>query len=168
MLIDRLTLYDILGVKPDAPAEKIRAIYRLKTREVHPDFNHGNQEPQKQLNLANEILSDPDKRREYNEQMGLPIKPRRIKAGKPTYQEISISPQRADQLIPYTFTRWEPCTRCWGEGCYGCQGKGKIQEAVRLTVTIPAGVSQVVVEGQGTMTEPGGSRGDLILYVIWQ
>lgn len=162
------TLYDVFGVEPNAPAEKIRAIYRLRSREAHPDRENGNEELQKLLNDAYKILRDPEKRREYNEQMGLPLSPRSIKPGRPAYQEIEVCHQQANQPLSFTFTRWEPCGRCWGEGCTHCQGKGKVLETVNLAVTIPASVSQHLVERQGRITEPGGSRGDLILYVIWR
>jgi DnaJ-class molecular chaperone len=162
------TLYDIFGVEPNAPIEKIRAVYRLRSQEAHPDRENGSEERQKLLNDAYGILKDPEKRREYNEQMGLPLKPRSLKSGKPAYQEIAISRQDANQPVSYTFNRWEPCGRCWGEGCIYCQGKGKILETVELTVIIPADVSQYLVEGQGRAAEPGGSRGDLVLYVVWK
>lgn len=167
-MIERPTLYDILGVEPNAPVEKIRAIYRLKSKQAHPDRKDGNEQLQKLLNEAYEILKDPEKRREYNQQEGLPLTPRPIKPGKPTYQEIEVSSQQGDQSIPYVFKRWEPCDQCWGEGCTRCQSKGRTLETVRLTVTIPAGMSRVVVEDQGKKIEPGGSRGDLVLYVIWR
>jgi DnaJ-class molecular chaperone len=162
------TLYDILGVEPKAPAEKIRAIYRLRTRETYPRRpGVGNEEVQKQLNEAYEILKDPDKRRAYNEQMGLPLSPRSLKPGRTIFQEIEIATQSTNRPISYTFSRWEPCPRCWGEGCSRCRGKGKTRETVNLAVTIPPDVSQVLVEGQGAVGEPGGNRGDLILYVVW-
>jgi DnaJ-class molecular chaperone len=166
-LIEEHTLYDILGVEPNDPLEKIRAIYRLRTREAHPDRGGGNGQLQMLLNEAYEILSDPEKRRKYNERMGLSLKPRPIKPGKPTYQEILVTPQNAGQPIPYRFKRWEPCSRCWGQGCTYCRGKGKTLETVTLTVTIPVGVAQILVENQGAKTEPGGTQGDLILYVVW-
>jgi DnaJ-class molecular chaperone len=163
------TLYDILGVEPDAPPEKIRAIYRLRSREAYPHREGiGDEELQKQLNEAYGILKDPEKRRDYNEQMRLPANPRPLKPGKPSYQEIRVSNQHANRPVSYTFSRWEPCSRCWGEGCTRCRGRGKTLEAASLTVTIPPGASRHLIEGQGIITEPGGSRGDLILYVIWQ
>ena len=161
------TYYDLLGVEPNAPAEKIKAIYRLRSRQTHPDRRDGNEEQQKQLNGAYEILSDPEKRREYNQELGLPTKLRSLKPGRPIYEEIQVSSCSQSHQAPFDFNRWEPCSRCWSEGCPYCQDKGKTLEEVNLTVTIPTGVSQVVVRGQGARSEPGGSRGDLILYVVW-
>lgn len=162
------TLYGVLGVEPDAPAEKIKAIYRLRSRENYPRREGvGNEDLQKQLNEAYRTLRDPEKRQAYNQEMGLPTDPRPLKPGKPIYQEIRLDSQSANQPVPYTFSRWEPCPRCWGEGCSRCHHKGKRLETVTLTVTVPPGASQVLVEGQGAMAEPGGRRGDLILYVVW-
>jgi DnaJ-class molecular chaperone len=170
-LTDRVfdyTLYDILGVEPDAPVQKIRTIYRLRSKEIYPRRpGVGDEELQKQLNRAYAILKDPQKRREYNDQIGLRAQPRSLKPGRTTYQEIVVRRQDAHQPIPYTFKRWEPCHQCWDEGCARCRGKGKTLETIRLTVTIPIGVSQLLVEGQGVRAEPGGRRGDLMLYVIW-
>lgn len=161
------TYYDLLGIEPNAPAQKIRAVYRLRSRETHPDGRNGNEELQKLLNEAYEILRDPEKRREYNQQMGLPANPRALKLGQPIYEEIRLDSYHLTQQVPFSFSRWEPCSLCWGEGCRHCRWKGKTLEEVLLTVTIPTGVSQVVVRGQGARSEPGGSRGDLILYVVW-
>jgi DnaJ-class molecular chaperone len=161
------TYYDLLGVEPNAPVEKIRAIYRLRSRQVHPDRGDGDEERQKQLNGAYGVLSDPEKRREYNQRLGLPVKPRALKSGQPIYEEIQVDKHNQTRQVPFNFTRWEPCWRCWGEGCHHCQGKGKTLEQVGLIASVPAGVSQVVVERQGARTEPGGTRGDLILYVVW-
>lgn len=162
------TLYDVLEVEPNAPAAKIQAVFRLRTRQAHPDRKNGNEDTQKLLNEAYTILRDPDKRREYNQQLGLPAKPRPLKPGKPVYGEIELDRQEANRPTTYSFTRWEPCHRCWGVGCSRCQRKGKVRETVTLTLTVPAGVSQYLVENQGRATDPGGSRGDLVLYVIWR
>lgn len=169
MLTEQHTLYDILGVEPNAPPQKIKAIYQLRSRETYPRRpGVGNEELQKDLNRAYNILKDPQKRREYNEQIGLRSQPRSLKTGKPMYQEIVLNHQDANQPIPYTFKRWEPCPRCWGEGCIFCQNKGKRPETITLTVAIPAGISQYWIKGQGIASEPGSSRGDLILYVVWK
>jgi DnaJ-class molecular chaperone len=161
-----LTYYDLLGVEPNAPDGKIKAFYRLRSLEVHPDRANGNEERQKQLNEAYETLSDPEKRREYNENLGLPIRIRRLKPGQPVYEEIQVDKRDHSRPILFEFSRWEPCSRCWGNGCRHCRDKGKTLEDVRITVNVPNGVSQVVVPGQGARSEPGGSRGDLVLYIV--
>lgn len=162
------TLYDVLGVEPDAPAEKIKAIYYLRSREVYPYRpGVGDEELQKQLNEAYQALKNPEKRRAYNEVMKLPLTPRPLKPGKPIYIEVRVNQETSpDTPIPLTFSRWEPCRRCWGEGCTFCQQKGKQRETVALTLKIPHKAQQLLVEGQGAVSEPGGNRGDLIVYVV--
>jgi molecular chaperone DnaJ len=62
-------LYEILGVRRDAAASEIRAAYRKLARELHPDVNAdpADQERFKEVTGAYEILSDPAKRRRYDE-----------------------------------------------------------------------------------------------------
>jgi molecular chaperone DnaJ len=62
-------LYEILGVRPDATPNEIRAAYRKLARELHPDVNAdpADQERFKEITGAYEILSDPSKRRRYDE-----------------------------------------------------------------------------------------------------
>ena len=62
-------LYEILGVRRDASQEEIRASYRKLARALHPDVNAdpADQERFKEITGAYEILSDPAKRRRYDE-----------------------------------------------------------------------------------------------------
>lgn len=62
--------YKVLGLNKDATDADIKKAYRKLARECHPDLNPGNDAAQKkfqQINEANEVLSDPDKRKKYNE-----------------------------------------------------------------------------------------------------
>ena len=61
--------YDILGVPKKATAEEIKNTYRKLARKLHPDLNPNDREANKkfqQLNEANEVLSDPEKRKKYD------------------------------------------------------------------------------------------------------
>jgi curved DNA-binding protein len=60
--------YDILGVSKDATIEDIKRSFRRLAREFHPDMNPGNkaaEEKFKDINEAYEVLSDSNKRAQY-------------------------------------------------------------------------------------------------------
>ncbi len=71
--------YQVLGVSKNADPDEIKKAYRKLARKYHPDLNPGDQKAEakfKEVNEAQEVLSDPDKRRKYDqygqywEQMG--------------------------------------------------------------------------------------------------
>ena len=62
--------YKTLGVDKNATADDIKKAYRKLARKHHPDLNPDNAEAEKlfqQLNEANEVLSDPEKRKKYDQ-----------------------------------------------------------------------------------------------------
>jgi curved DNA-binding protein len=61
--------YATLGVSKTATPEEIKRAYRKLARKYHPDLNPDNQDAEvkfKDLNEANEVLSDPEKRQKYD------------------------------------------------------------------------------------------------------
>jgi DnaJ-class molecular chaperone len=61
--------YQVLGLKRDATETEIRAAYRKLAKRYHPDLNPGKPEAAerfKQINAANDLLSDPEKRARYD------------------------------------------------------------------------------------------------------
>lgn len=61
-------LYEVLGVSRDADETQIKKAYRRRARELHPDVNKSpNAEDEfKELNEAYDVLSDPNKRAQYD------------------------------------------------------------------------------------------------------
>ena len=65
----RKDLYEILGVPRNATDEEIKKAYRKLALAYHPDRNRGDQEAEekfKEINLAYEVLGDPEKRANFD------------------------------------------------------------------------------------------------------
>src|SRR5688572_8690243 len=62
--------YKVLGVNKNASEDEIKKAYRKLARKLHPDLNPNDKEAHKkfqQINEANEVLSDPEKRKKYDQ-----------------------------------------------------------------------------------------------------
>lgn len=61
--------YKVLGINKNASADDIKKAYRKLARKLHPDLNPNDKEAHlkfQQINEANEVLSDPEKRKKYD------------------------------------------------------------------------------------------------------
>ena len=62
--------YEVLGVSKDADDATLKKAYRKVAKKYHPDVNPGDAEAEKKFKEASEayaVLSDPDKRRQYDQ-----------------------------------------------------------------------------------------------------
>ena len=59
--------YDILGVDKSASADEIKRAYRKKAHEYHPDKGAGNEEKFKEASEAYQVLSDTEKRSQFDQ-----------------------------------------------------------------------------------------------------
>ena len=61
--------YKVLGVDKNATQEEIKKAFRKLARQYHPDLNPNDESAKdkfQQINEANEVLSDPEKRKKYD------------------------------------------------------------------------------------------------------
>jgi len=68
--MDFIDYYKVLGISEKASEKEIKSAYRKLARKYHPDLNPGDTEAEskfKQINEAHEVLSDPEKRKKYDQ-----------------------------------------------------------------------------------------------------
>jgi len=68
-MAERPDYYKIIGVGKNATDEEIKKSYRKLARKYHPDRNPGDKQAEerfKEISQAHDVLSDPDKRKEYD------------------------------------------------------------------------------------------------------
>lgn len=156
--------YHVLGVDRSASSEDIKKAYRKLSMEHHPDRNQGDKKSEekfKEINEAYSVLSNPDKRREYDDPMpGMAFNPfgmfnggsggfggfQRPKPDLNTPRDGKIIVLETE--IPLKLFLFggsyeakisfnEGCKECGGKGfqigeeCSVCQGTGAVQSVER-------------------------------------
>ncbi len=67
--MEYIDYYQLLSITKVATAAEVKTAYRKFARKYHPDLNPDNKEAEqkfKAINEANEVLSDPEKRKKYD------------------------------------------------------------------------------------------------------
>lgn len=188
--------YKILGVAKDASADDIKKAYRKLARKYHPDLNPNDKDANKrfqEVNEANEVLSDPEKRKKYD-QYGENWQHADAFAEQQQQQQARSSGQRQQyQQNPFGGEDFSD----FFESMFGGAGRSSSRGSNRykgqdlhaelelslvdaytthkqtitvngknLRITIPAGIAngQVIkLKGQGMAGMNGGPAGDLYI-----
>ena len=69
-MAEKRDYYEVLGIGKNATDAEIKSAYRKLAKKYHPDLNPGNKEAEekfKEVNEANDVLSDPQKRQRYDQ-----------------------------------------------------------------------------------------------------
>lgn len=75
--------YSILGVSPDATTSEVKNAYRRLAKQYHPDHEGGDSRKFRDIQEAYSVLSDSEKRRQYEHRTsGQPV---RVRVNRPGY-----------------------------------------------------------------------------------
>ena len=69
-MADKRDYYEVLGVAKNASEDELKKAYRKLAKKYHPDVNPGDKNAEAKFKEATEaytVLSDPDKRRQYDQ-----------------------------------------------------------------------------------------------------
>lgn len=113
-----MTLYEVLGVSPDATAEEIRKAYRRLAREWHPDNNSSLDATRRmaEINAAYEALSDPEKREAYDAQLRQLSQSSAINAFDPFFQFGMMFRSARGMMAQFKLALGIACEHCRGYG----------------------------------------------------
>jgi len=187
--------YKILGVDKNATQDDIKSAYRKLARKHHPDLNPNDKEAHKrfqQINEANEVLSDPEKRKKYDkygkdwqhsEQFEKARQQQRPFAGQQDYGFSGTGDDEFSDFFSSLFggTGRSRQTRFKGQD-YNAELHINLTDAYKthkqtitvngknIRITIPAGIENgqiIKLNGYGGAGVNGGLNGDLyITFVI--
>jgi len=152
----RSDYYELLGIREGASADEIRAAYRRLASKYHPDRNPGNKEAEKKfrdLTQAYEILSDTEKRHQYDFIKKSPFKtpPQSKASSAQVYPVVDMCvdlelnkdelENGCEKIVSMTRQRKCPdcrgsgrlrwatnnaCVLCYGQGCRACGMRGYV------------------------------------------
>lgn len=161
--------YQTLGVGEEATADEIKRAYRRLVRQHHPDKNPGNAESEEQFKAvqeAYEVLSDPQKRKEYDRARRNPFGPRPGPYGPGDGVSFEFTGTGADAFSDLFgrgagaegFDVSDAFSELFGGGAARRPARGRDVEAlVELTF------EQALQGGETEVRLPGGETGRLMI-----
>jgi curved DNA-binding protein len=189
--------YRMLGVEASATPAEIKNAYRKLARKYHPDLNPNDKDAKRkfqEINEANEVLSDPEKRKKYDN-YGMDWQ----HAGDPENTKHQRAQESDNKRTVYTDTGNDGDFSAFFESMFGGQGFVDSRKKVKfrgqdfnaelelnlldayvtrrqtllvngknIRITIPAGVENgqtIKVKGHGGPGIQGGPAGDL--YIVF-
>ncbi len=189
--------YSLLKVAPNADPREIKRSFRKLAMKLHPDVTKEDkksaEEQFKAVSEAYEVLSDIDKRREYDAKFlgsqtrrqtshyghrgvdkNVAHPGQRPKDGRNRSRTMTIS--REEWLMGTTktigVTKSSLCPVCQGTAktkhfvCSRCGGKGVLSVKQRLEVKVSPRSSRLRIKNYGSVSFEGGRSGDLFLKIV--
>lgn len=179
--------YLTLQVKSDATTEEIKAAYRRRTLEVHPDLSGSGSDPFLEIQEAYSVLSDPGQRALYDEQ-GEQVPVAHSHAGRSKTERFGEQawdqPLRPVQPMPRTasifesFETFSPSfdeifDRWWSN--FDLLTRPKAEQLETLTVEVLLSPEEAFTGGTVNIRLPArlvcpvcGGRGGVGLYECWR
>jgi curved DNA-binding protein len=186
--MDFIDYYKVLGIHKTASEDDIKKAYRKLARKLHPDLNPNDKHAQKnfqQINEANEVLGDPEKRKKYDQYGKDWQHAEHFEEQKKQHEQYGNSQQFTSDKDSDFSSFFESMfggsrakqTKFRGQD-YQAELKLSLLDAMQthqqtltingknIRITIPAGVEngQVIkLKGYGAPGENGGPSGDLFI-----
>ncbi len=190
--------YKILGISKDASQEDIKKAYKKLARKHHPDLNPNDTDAQRkfqEINEANEVLSDPEKRKKYDQYGENWKHADQFESQQQQYGQYQSGGgdsfwSASDDGSGFSdfFEQMFGSSRSSRRGSYGFRGQDytaemhlSLKDAAQthkqvitvngknLRITVPAGIADrqtIKLKGQGGEGVNGGPAGDLYITFI--